>query len=208
MGKAVTPPSVKAGIPKLPSVPMGWQKYSFGDILNEVARPIELKDEEVYQLVVAKRSRGGIEPRERLQGKRVLTKTQFEIKSGDFLISNRQIVHGACGVVPESLDGSVVSNEYTVLHPSENLDLNFLNHYTHTPYFQQTCFHSSVGVDVEKMIFRINEWFKHPIAVPPLPEQIKIAEILSCWDLGIEQVGRLRGKYQKTLSSALNYFFV
>jgi type I restriction enzyme S subunit len=191
MAKSVTPPSVKAGIPRLNSVPNGWKKYRFGEILKEVARPIELEDEKVYQLVVAKRSRGGIEPRECLPGRRILTKTQFEIRAGDFLISNRQIVHGACGVVPIGLDGSVVSNEYTVLHPSEHLDLNFLNHYTHTTYFQQTCFHSSVGVDVEKMIFRINEWFKHPVALPPLPEQKKIAEILSCWDRGIEEVEKL-----------------
>lgn len=36
---------------------------------------------------------------------------------------------------------------------------------------------SSVGVDIEKMIFKIDDWLKYK-PLPPLPEQQKIAEIL------------------------------
>jgi type I restriction enzyme S subunit len=207
MGKGIYPPSVQPGIPRLGKTPDGWKKVTFGDILTDIQRPVKLVDNKEYQLVVAKRSRGGIEPRERLIGKKILTKTQFEIKARDFLISNRQIVHGACGIVPANLDGAVVSNEYSVLHSKPDLDLIFLNHFTNSTFFQQTCFHASVGVDVEKMIFRIDEWFKRELNLPPLAEQKKIAEILSTWDRAIESVNTARTRFKAYQKLRLNLFF-
>ena len=60
--------------------------------------------------------------------------------------------------------------------------MDYLRHYCHTPYFQRTCFHSSHGVDVEKMIFKIDEWLAREVDLPPVEEQRKIAAILSSVD--------------------------
>ena len=76
-------------------------------------------------------------------------------KSGDIIISKRQIIHGACELVPEPLDNSIVSNEYHILHGVEELllteYLNLLSKLSKTPkmkhYFALAC----VGVDFEKM---------------------------------------------------------
>ena len=89
-------------------------------------------------------------------------------------------------MVPECLDGAVVSNEYSTLRARPGLLMDYLRHYCHTPYFQRTCFHSSHGVDVEKMIFKIDEWLGREVDLPPLHEQRKIAAILSSVDEAIE----------------------
>jgi type I restriction enzyme S subunit len=180
------PPSVDPGFPELPPTPEGWTHATFADVLDIVERPAKLSPDATYRLLTAKRSRGGIELRSELPGREILTKTQFEAKAGDFLISRRQIIHGACGVVPADLDGAVVSNEYSTLRTRPILLMDFLRHYSHTPYFQRTCFHSSHGVDVEKMIFKIDEWLTRDVDVPPLGEQRKIAAILSSVDDAIE----------------------
>ncbi|WP_087744104.1 MULTISPECIES: restriction endonuclease subunit S [unclassified Acidovorax] len=172
------PASVQPGIPNLPATPSGWRRIHLRDHLGEVRRPVVLVDEESYSLVTVKRSRGGVELRANLRGNEVKTPTQFYVQAGDFLISKRQIVHGACGVVPPELDGAVVSNEYAVLNSDGEIDLQFLRYLSESRYFQQTCFHSSIGVHVEKMIFKTDHWLNWPFNIPPLAQQKHIVEIL------------------------------
>lgn len=172
------PPSVQPGIPNLPLAPSGWQRMPLAKHLREVRRPVALDADQTYNLVTVRRSRGGVELREVLAGRDVKTPSQFYVRANDFLISKRQIVHGACGVVPSGLDGAVVSNEYAVLNSDGAIDLRFLRYLSETRYFQQTCFHSSIGVHVEKMIFKTERWLKWPFNIPPLTVQRKIVEVL------------------------------
>ena len=169
------PRSVQPGIPRLSAAPEGWSTRRFGELLKVVQRPVRMTDDGEYDLVTVKRSRGGIESRGRFRGKNISVKSQFALEGGDFLISKRQIVHGACAVVPEEFAGSIVSNEYSVLRCKPGLDLGFLRYLSHSVYFQQTCFHSSIGVHVEKMIFKLEDWLKFRVNVPPLEEQKRIA---------------------------------
>ncbi|KRR06570.1 hypothetical protein [Bradyrhizobium valentinum] len=180
------PPSIQAGIPKLGLTPKGWTRFPLGDLLRKVERPAKLVDDETYQLVTAKRSRGGIVARETLSGNQIRTKTQFYVEAGDFLISNRQISHGACGIVPAILNRAVVSNEYTAFHTSDALDPRFLNTLSHSVYFQQTCFHSSVGVHVEKLVFRLENWLDWEFDIPPLQSETQTHDGADVLD----QIGR------------------
>ncbi|WP_437337907.1 restriction endonuclease subunit S [Sorangium sp. So ce394] len=180
------PPSVDPGFPELPPTPSGWNRSKFKNLVDAIERPIKLGPDSTYRLLTAKRNRGGITLRGELKGREILTKTQFEAHAGDFLISRRQIIHGACGVVPEALHGAVVSNEYSTLRTRTGFLMDFLRHLSHTAYFQRTCFHSSHGVDVEKMVFKLDQWLDWPVNVPPIGEQRKIAAILSAVDDAIE----------------------
>ncbi|WP_340161314.1 restriction endonuclease subunit S [uncultured Hoeflea sp.] len=185
------PATVQPGLPKYGQLLSGWTREPVGKHLREVRRPISMQDDASYRLVTAKRARGGIVPREELTGNEIAVKSQFRIEDGDFLISKRQIVHGACGLVPLTLDGAIVSNEYAVLRTRKSMDPRFLAYLSHSTFFQQTCFHSSIGVHIEKMIFKLDRWLKWEFDLPPLSEQQKIAEILSTWDRAIETTEKL-----------------
>ncbi len=173
------PKSVQPGKPQLANPKPGWKRYAIGDLFEVVSRPVDLKDDEQYDLVTARRSRGGIDHRSRLFGREISVKSQFRIHEGDFLISKRQIVHGACGFVPARLDGAIVSNEYSVLRCRAAIDPEYLAQLVHSIYLQQTFFHSSIGVHIEKMIFKLEDWFKWPINLPDESEQNRIAKFLS-----------------------------
>lgn len=172
-------------------LPTGWQKLSLEKCLNIEARKAYIQDNQEYDLVTVKRSRGGVIRREHLKGKDISVKSQFYIKEGDFLISKRQIVHGACGLVPKELSGSIVSNEYCVLTGKSGFYLPYMEFLSESLYFQQTCFHSSIGVHIEKMIFKLDSWFKWPFNIPPLSEQKRIVKILSTWDEAISVTEKL-----------------
>lgn len=207
------PPSVNAGIPRLASPKRNWQVVKIGELFEEVVRPAKLENCKQYSLVTVKRSRGGVIAREHLSGSQIAVKSQFFVEEGDFLISKRQIVHGACGFVPANLDGSIVSNEYSVLQCAEGIIPEFINYLSYTPYFQQTCFHSSIGVHVEKMIFKLDEWFRWPIPVPNEEEQQKIAKFLCEVDKKLDKLRRKhellndykRGLMQKLFSQEIRF---
>lgn len=63
------PVSVKAGKPILGMLPTGWQKLSLEKCLNIEARKAYIQDNQEYDLVTVKRSRGGVIRREHLKGK-------------------------------------------------------------------------------------------------------------------------------------------
>ena len=201
------PPSIQAGIPKLDETPKGWKRHRLGDLLQRVDRSARLVDAHTYQLVTAKRNRGGIVGREMLRGDQIRTKTQFYVGAGDFLISNRQISHGACGIVPADLDGALVSNEYTAFYTAELLDPAFLSAMSHSVYFQQTCFHSSIGVHVEKLVFRLEDWMRWEFDIPPLAEQRRIVAVLAAWDRAIDQTERLIAAKRRRLVLARKVVF-
>lgn len=185
------PSTVQPGIPKLGALPESWTRAPLSEHLFEERRPMKMADDIEYDLVTVKRGRGGVVRRETKRGGEISVKSQFIVKGGDFLISKRQIVHGACGLVPNKLSGSIVSNEYSVLRGKPTIDLEFINHLSNSIHFQQTCFHSSIGVHIEKMIFRLDDWFKWQFDLPPLHEQKRITRVLNTWDQAIETVERL-----------------
>lgn len=184
--------SYDEGIAKLGICPQGWETRKLQELLSIAQRPVRLEPDQTYSLVTAKRYRAGIVPREQLRGEQIKTATQFETKSGDFLISRRQIVHGACGLVPASLDGAIVSNEYSCLRMSDKLDPAFFEYLTHTKYMQRSFYQSSVGVTVEKMIFRIDKWLDYEIHLPPISEQKQIVGLLGSFDKEIVLLDRLQ----------------
>lgn len=170
--------------------PRDWASKKIGQWLKLAERPIVLQDEEAYRLVTVRRGFGGVDSRGSFLGKNVLVKNYFIVKTGDFIISKRQIAHGACGIVPPELDGAVVSNEYNVFLPQDGTNIQMFNLMMQLPHYKRLFYLMSDGVHIEKLLFKTQDWMKRTLAMPLLKEQKKIAEILSTQDKAIELQGR------------------
>jgi len=170
--------------------PRDWASKKIGQWLKLAERTIVLQDEEEYQLVTVRRGFGGVDSRGSFLGKNVLVKNYFIVKTGDFIISKRQIAHGACGIVPPELDGAVVSNEYNVFLPQDGTNIQMFNLMMQLPHYKRLFYLMSDGVHIEKLLFKTQDWMKRTLAMPLLKEQKKIAEILSTQDKAIELQGR------------------
>lgn len=170
--------------------PRDWASKKIGQWLKLAERPIVLQDEEEYQLVTVRRGFGGVDSRGSFLGKNVLVKNYFIVKTGDFIISKRQIAHGACGIVPPELYGAVVSNEYNVFLPQDGTNIQMFNLMMQLLHYKRLFYLMSDGVHIEKLLFKTQDWMKRTLAMPLLKEQKKIAEILSTQDKAIELQGR------------------
>lgn len=170
--------------------PRDWASKKIGQWLKLAERSIVLQDEEEYQLVTIRRGFGGIDSRGSFLGKNVLVKNYFIVKTGDFIISKRQIAHGACGIVPPELDGAVVSNEYNVFLPQDGTNIQMFNLMMQLPHYKRLFYLMSDGVHIEKLLFKTQDWMKRTLAMPLLKEQKKIAEILATQDKAIELQAR------------------
>lgn len=170
--------------------PRDWASKKIGQWLKLAERPIVLQDEEEYQLVTVRRGFGGVDSRGSFLGKNVLVKNYFIVKTGDFIISKRQIAHGACGIVPPELYGAVVSNEYNVFLPQDGTNIQMFNLMMQLPHYKRLFYLMSDGVHIEKLLFKTQDWMKRTLAMPLLKEQKKIAEILATQDKAIELQAR------------------
>ena len=159
-----------------------WVEKRIGRLVREVVRPIEMSDVGNYSLVTVKRRYGGVESRGEFRGRSIKVKSQFLIKEDDFLISNRQIVHCACGVVPGGLKGSIVSNEYSVLEAMPECDIKFFWYFAQQPRVSESFLSSSRGIVIEKMLFDLGYWLNRKFQFPGLSEQKRIGHFLASID--------------------------
>lgn len=166
----------KKNVPELrfPEFTEPWKKYKVDDAITEVSRPIKLEDNKMYQLVTVKRRNEGIISRGNVFGRDILVKRYFEVHSGDYLISKRQLVHGGNGIVPKSLNNAVVSNEYMICVSNEIILAEFLALLSKTRTLKRDFFLSSYGVDIEKLVFDVQDWKKRSLTLPSLNEQRRI----------------------------------
>ena len=181
---------------ELGAIPTLWSVKEIGEALSVVERPIKMADDQLYKRVTVKRRHGGVELRDELPGANIKVKNQFLLEKGDFLISERQIVHGACGIVPEHLAGALVSNEYLVLQAKEDFDVTYFNYLVQLLKYAKLFLVCSQGVDIEKFLFKPKDWLKKRVPLPPLAEQQRIAEILATTEEKIDALQSKQSEYQ------------
>ncbi|PST47497.1 restriction endonuclease subunit S [Bifidobacterium callitrichos] len=159
-----------------------WEQRKVEEVVSEVSRPVVLDDDKLYQLVTVRRRNEGVASRGYLKGKDILVKSYFEIHAGDYLISKRQIVHGANGYVPESLDNAVVSNEYLVIVGNENISTAYWSLISQRREMYRMFMLSSYGVDIEKLVFNVDDWKKRILRIPAVKEQQQLIGFFSHLD--------------------------
>jgi type I restriction enzyme S subunit len=202
------------GRKRLPGFKGKWSRVTMGHLFVVVSRPLEWDDNAVYSLLSIRRRSGGVFLRERVRGAEIKTKTMFEARAGDFLISKMQVLHGATGLVPEALDGTHITGSYISLRPrdSARVDPRFFSRLSSTPEFYHLTFISSYGVHIEKMTFNLRWFLKEEVILPTdMREQAAIAdrldlvdEEITCHEAKLKALeNQKRGLMQKLLTGTV-----
>ena len=174
---------------RLKGFDIAWEDKPIGEVVAEKNRPVVLKDHQRYELITVKRRNEGVVSRGHLFGRDILVKNYSQLQTGDFVISKRQVVHGATGTIPPKLNGAIVSNEYLVAVNSNSLLTKFLTILASLPDMRQKFFLSSYGVDIEKLFFDAEDWKKRKVIIPGINEQAQICEYFQELDslIGLHQ---------------------
>lgn len=110
------------------------------------------------------------------------------VKGGDVLVSVKGTI-GDVGVVPAGFEGNI-AREIARIRPNSDCDADFLSFQLQADHTQRRIDSKVVGST--RLEFSIHAVRDFLIALPPLPEQRKIAEILRTWDEAIEKLEALR----------------
>lgn len=173
-----------------------WKEHSYEKILKVVKRNFDWDENELYKLISVRRRSGGIFYREALYGHQILVKTLRTANGGDFLFSKMQILHGASALVTKEFDGAKISGSYIAVVPKEKRQLNmeFFQWYSQTPYFYHQTYISSYGVHIEKMTFDFDTFLQLEMKLPSIEEQTAIAQVLQAAD---KEISLLKAKAEK-----------
>lgn len=179
-----------------------WQRVAIGDILSEVDRPVEMRDDVLYRLASVRRNWGGLFEREQLLGSNIKTKNLREIKTGDFLISHIQAAYGSLALVPRGFDGYKVSDLYTCLIPRDSaaFDIRFFGYLAQQARMTYLCRISSNGFFAERLRlnFMPEVFLQQVISIPPtIDEQHRIVGVLEAADHELALLEKLLAVYRK-----------
>lgn len=174
-----------SGEKRLPGFTEEWQEVKLGEILEHVFRPVDWAPDKIFNLISIRRRSGGLFRREPVRGDEYKTKDLHEIREGDFLISKRQVSHGALAMVRKEFHGCHVSKEYTILENKDpaRLHMPFFDWLSRTKRMWWLTYVASNGVVIEKLIFAPQDFLKFTIKIPPtIEEQERIVELLETCD--------------------------
>lgn len=110
------------------------------------------------------------------------------IEPGDIVYNMMRMWQGAVAVCFQK---GVVSPAYVVCMPLGDVDSLFIFYFFKTVTILHRLKSYSYGITGDRLRLYYRDFAAVPVSLPPLPEQKKIAKILSVWDEAIEQTRRL-----------------
>jgi len=175
-----------------------------GDILKRNKTQIDIQDEIEYKRVTIKLNNGGIFLRDKKLGKEIGTKKQFVIKKGQFLLSKIDARNGAFGIVPDELEGAIITADFLAFDFNEKIYPNFLNFIVSTRSFYKLVETQSKGTTGRKRI-KENEFLDIKIPLPNINTQKKLVEK---YQKIKEELEKLELEYPKLLEKFEKELFI
>ena len=197
------------------TIPHGYKKTKAGIMPEDWDGAVRAKD--VFKNYTDKKHNGDLEILAATQENGIVPRSQIgidiqcseegvngykKVSKGDFVISLRSFQGG---IEYSEYDG-IVSPAYTVLQPVREISDGYYRNYFKTDSFIQRLNGAVYGIRDGKQI-GYQDFGDMCIYCPPIDEQKKIAEILSCCDRVIELKQQLIAELQRLKSGFLQAMF-
>lgn len=147
-----------------------------GEFLKRNKTAVTIEDDKTYKRATIKVRNGGIFLRDEEIGSKIGTKNQFLITKGQFLLSKIDARNGAFGVVPEELEGGIITGNFWTFDVNYNIiNPHYLALLTTTEAFIRFCEQASNGT-TNRHYLQEPLFLNIKVPVPSLDEQDKLVE--------------------------------
>lgn len=170
-------------------------------VLQRIKEPISVEDKRVYKRITVRLYGLGVLQRDEVYGSDIGTKKQFIARKGQLIISRIDARNGAFGIVPDELDGAIVTNDFWLFDVRNALP-QYLILVLSSERFQQYWKTQSSGTTNRQ---RVDEerFLNTKIAVPSLEIQ---KELLDKYNNLIEKSSEKEQEIRKIEINIDNYF--
>ncbi|PGR32988.1 hypothetical protein COC47_28185 [Bacillus cereus] len=162
--------------------------YKIGDFLIRSKKIIILNDNEIYRRVTVRMNHNGVIQRDEVLGSEIKTKRQYLVKSGQFIMSRIDARHGAFGIIPDELDGAIITGDFLAFDiDTDKINLEYFNDLIKSQKFMKFCIDSSTGTTNRK---RLKEelFLNFQIEVPSKMKQDKIVKKVKSFKIQYEKL--------------------
>ena len=124
------------------------------DILTRNKTPVIVQNDVTYKQVTIRTNYKGVVLRGTQSGSTIGTKNQFEVSAGQFILSRIDARNGAFGIIPEELEGAIVTNDFLAFDINEDkVEREFFNVFLQSPIFLEACIKASRGNTNRKRVY-------------------------------------------------------
>lgn len=169
-----------------------WTRVPLGELLERSEEWIDIRPDQRYRQVTVRLWGEGVVERSEVSGADIAASRRLVVQNGQFIFSRIDARNGAFGIVPEFLDGAVVSNDFPVFSVrQERLIPSYLGWLSRTPGFVDRCRTASEGT-TNRVRLKEDRFLSLTIPLPLLAEQRRIVSRIEELVAKIELARELR----------------
>jgi type I restriction enzyme S subunit len=151
-----------------------WPQVPLGEILTRSEEWTNINLTDTYREITVRLWGKGVSLRREANGSEIASTRRLVAKAGHLILSRIDARNGAFGLVPDSLDGAVVSNDFPVFAPNRSRLLpSFLDWMSQTRPFVDICKAASEGT-TNRVRLQEDRFVRMTIPLPSLQEQRRI----------------------------------
>ncbi|MCZ6801971.1 MAG: restriction endonuclease subunit S [Nitrospirae bacterium] len=169
-----------------------WPKVPLGEVLTKSEEWIILEPNKRYKEVKVRLWGKGVCLRREANGGEIASPRRLLVRENQFILSRIDARNGAFGLIPDSLDGAIVSNDFPVFNLDKaQIDPFFLNWMSKTKNFVDLCIEASEGT-TNRVRLQENRFLVTPIPLPLLPEQQRIVARIETLASKVKELQEIR----------------
>lgn len=172
------------------------------ELLIRIKEPILVKEDQYYKRITVRLHGLGVLQRDEVIGKSIRTKKQFVAHAGQLIISRIDARNGAFGIVPDELEGAIVTNDFWLFDVTNALP-QYLILILSSEIFKKYWQMQSSGTTNRQRVNE-NDFLSSPIVLPPLEVQ---KSLIKTYDKLILQAKRFADKSNLYENGIEQYLF-